>query len=105
MMGRPPNNRQVMRHTLCAPHSHWSELLVVITIIVILLSLLAPALDEAVYQAELVLCASKLDATALGITGYALDHGRRYPRREAYRNGYGYARPNSSPTRASILTA
>jgi len=36
------------------------ELLVVITIIVVLLSLLAPALDKAIYRAELPRCAASL---------------------------------------------
>lgn len=34
------------------------ELLVVITIIVVLLALLVPALDKAIYQAQLSVCAA-----------------------------------------------
>jgi prepilin-type N-terminal cleavage/methylation domain-containing protein len=35
------------------------ELLVVVTIIVVLLSLLTPALDRAIYETELAVCASQ----------------------------------------------
>jgi len=55
------------------------ELLVVITIIVILLALLAPAMDQAIYQAELASCAAQVDATlTIGLL-YASDHKRHYP--------------------------
>ena len=59
------------------------ELLVVITVIVVLLSLLAPGLDQAIYQAELAACGASLDATATGITTYAMNHKRAYPDRPA----------------------
>lgn len=55
------------------------ELLVVITIMVILLALLAPALDQAIYQAELAVCGARLDATASGAITYAFDHKRFLP--------------------------
>lgn len=55
------------------------ELLVVVTIIVVLLALLIPALDKAIYQAELVQCATGLRAGATGVTAYAFDHKRAYP--------------------------
>jgi prepilin-type N-terminal cleavage/methylation domain-containing protein len=55
------------------------ELLVVITIIVVLISLLAPALDQAVYQAMLVQCGAQLKLQGTGATQYAMDFGRRYP--------------------------
>ena len=58
------------------------ELLVVITIIVVLLALLAPALDEAVYQAELAVCGSRLKSTGTGVITYTTDFRRRYPYRE-----------------------
>jgi hypothetical protein len=57
------------------------ELLVVITIIIVLLALLVPALDRAVYVAELVVCASQTRNIAMGVTGYAMDHKRSYPDR------------------------
>jgi len=55
------------------------ELLVVITILVVLLALLAPALDKAVYQAELVRCAANLRAIGGGAINYAGDYRRMYP--------------------------
>lgn len=64
------------------------ELLVVITLIVILLSLLVPALDRAVYQAELVGCATVQRGLAQSSTNYAFNHRRAYP----------YRRPNSGDT-------
>lgn len=58
------------------------ELLVVITIIVVLLSLLAPAMDAAIYQAELALCGAGLEAIGTGATVYATGYRRHYPYRE-----------------------
>src|SRR5688572_5735453 len=55
------------------------ELLVVITIIVVLLSLLTPALDKAIYQAELAVCAANLDGIAAAATVYASGSRRAYP--------------------------
>ncbi len=69
------------------------ELLVVITIIVILLALLTPALDKAIYQAELAACGSKLRAVGGGVLQYALDHARRYPHRPAIDAG-DHVRPD-----------
>src|SRR5688500_13745385 len=63
------------------------ELLVVITIIVILLALLMPGMDRAIYQAELAVCAAKLDAVSSGTTLYALNHRRAYPYRPCVVNG------------------
>jgi prepilin-type N-terminal cleavage/methylation domain-containing protein len=57
------------------------ELLVVITIVVVLLALLTPALDKAIYQAELAACAARLDNIALGATAYAAENQGRYPHR------------------------
>ena len=57
------------------------ELLVVLTIIVVLLALLAPALDQAVYQAELAACGGRLRAQAMGAVQYTHDSARRYPYR------------------------
>ena len=55
------------------------ELLVVVTIIVVLLALMVPALDQAVYQAELAICAAQLGSVGRGVLTYAADHKRRYP--------------------------
>jgi prepilin-type N-terminal cleavage/methylation domain-containing protein len=55
------------------------ELLVVISIIVVLLALLAPALDQAIYQAELSVCGAKLRSLGGGLVNYALGSQRRYP--------------------------
>jgi prepilin-type N-terminal cleavage/methylation domain-containing protein len=57
------------------------ELLVVITIIAVLLALLTPALDRATYQADLAVCAARLDSIALGVSVYAMENQRTYPQR------------------------
>lgn len=57
------------------------ELLVVVTIIVILLALLTPALDKAIYQAELVVCMTNQRAAVTGLHMYTVDFKRRYPHR------------------------
>ena len=57
------------------------ELLVVISIIVVLLALLTPALDRAIYQAELAVCGANLHTVSAGALSYALSNKRRYPYR------------------------
>jgi prepilin-type N-terminal cleavage/methylation domain-containing protein len=57
------------------------ELLVVITIIVVLLALLAPALDRAIYQADLVRCAANQRVVSTAATNYAFSSKRSYPHR------------------------
>ena len=57
------------------------ELLVVITIIVVLLALLAPAMDQAIYQAELAVCGTRLKGIADGLSIYTVDYKRKYPHR------------------------
>jgi len=59
------------------------ELLVVITIIVVLLALLIPALDKAIYQAELAMCLSNTRTQHSAQYQYAYDNGRRL----TFRNG------------------
>ncbi len=59
------------------------ELLVVITIIVVLLALLTPAMDQAIYQAELAVCATTLKGIATGAQTYAAGSRRFYPARAA----------------------
>ena len=62
------------------------ELLVVITVIVVLLALLTPALDKAIYQAELAVCGTNLSATAGSANLYAFDSKRFYPYRKLVRD-------------------
>jgi prepilin-type N-terminal cleavage/methylation domain-containing protein len=62
------------------------ELLVVITIIVILVAMLVPALDEAVYQAELAVCAARQKTAVTGVLGYAIEAQRHYPVRQGARD-------------------
>ena len=54
------------------------ELLVVITVIAVLLALLMPALDQALYQADLAVCGSRQHVAAFGQTMYATDYRRYY---------------------------
>jgi len=69
-------------HPTCLPGAFTIvELLVVITILVVLLALLVPAMDRAVYQAELAVCGSNLKAIAGGANLYASAHRRAYPKR------------------------
>jgi competence protein ComGC len=70
------------------------ELLVVITIIVTVMALLVPAMDQAVYRAELALCATRLKAHATTATVYAMDHKRRYLDRAAMRSSLRIFRPD-----------
>jgi len=63
------------------------ELMVVITIIVVLLSLLAPAMERSVYQAELATCGAHLNGIAKGAATYAMDHKRSYPYRGSVQDG------------------
>jgi prepilin-type N-terminal cleavage/methylation domain-containing protein len=53
------------------------ELLVVITIIVILLALLTPALDKAMEATAIAVCATNQHAMHGGVLSYSLDHRRR----------------------------
>jgi prepilin-type N-terminal cleavage/methylation domain-containing protein len=59
------------------------ELLVVITIIVILLALLMPAMDKAIYQAELAVCGANLRSLSTMAVQYAAEERRSYPYRSA----------------------
>jgi len=55
------------------------ELLVVVALIALLLALLMPALDGAVYQAELARCGGNQKGIAHAALIYASDHKRAYP--------------------------
>jgi len=57
------------------------ELLVVVTIIVMLLALLVPAMERAIYAAEMAVCAARKHALGLGVNSYAWEHKRSYPYR------------------------
>src|SRR5688500_11147460 len=57
------------------------ELLVVITIIVVLLALLTPAMDRAIYAAEMAVCGANENATGTSILVYTVDFKRSYPHR------------------------
>jgi prepilin-type N-terminal cleavage/methylation domain-containing protein len=63
------------------------ELLVVITIIVVLLALLTPAMDRAIYQAELAMCGAQQSATVKGLSSYAMNFQRNYPYRRIIAEG------------------
>ncbi len=62
------------------------ELLVVVTIIVVLLALLMPALDKAIYQAELAVCGANLHGVSAGALAYAFESKRQYPYRPGVHN-------------------
>jgi len=66
------------------------ELLVVITIIVLLLALLAPAMDQAIYQAELAVCGAQKRAVGTGAIGYAMDYKRHFPDRRGVYEQMGW---------------
>src|SRR5688572_10349268 len=55
------------------------ELLVVVSVIAILIAMMAPALDKAVYQAELAVCGAQMKGICYGITVYTSDYRRQYP--------------------------
>jgi prepilin-type N-terminal cleavage/methylation domain-containing protein len=57
------------------------ELLVVVTIIVVLLALLTPALERAIYSAELTACGAQMKGVGQGVTQYAMSNKRHYPYR------------------------
>jgi prepilin-type N-terminal cleavage/methylation domain-containing protein len=57
------------------------ELLVVITIIVVLLALLTPALDRALHMTMLAMDGAQMRGVAMGTVSYASDHKRSYPDR------------------------
>jgi prepilin-type N-terminal cleavage/methylation domain-containing protein len=80
------------------------ELLVVITIIVVLLALLTPALDKAIYQAELAVCAANMHGVGNSLLIYTADHKRRYPdnRLDFYTPFHLYNRGGSPDLRATL---
>jgi len=57
------------------------ELLAVVAIITLLVALLMPALDQAIYQAELATCSAGIRSIATGAVVYAAASRRSYPYR------------------------
>jgi competence protein ComGC len=74
------------------------ELLVVITIIIVLLALLSPAMNKAIYRAELAVCGTHLRGIHTSVTIYAMDNRRHYP----YRAGVHERTQTSYYTPASL---
>lgn len=65
------------------------ELLVVVAIIVVLLALLAPAMDRAIRQAELAVCMAQQSGVGKGATTYAMGFKRYFPHRPSMQNDNG----------------
>ena len=68
------------------------ELLVVIAIIALLVTLLVPALQEAKWQARVIICASNLHAIGLGLAVYVAEEDGKYPPPSGYTWVYQMAR-------------
>jgi prepilin-type N-terminal cleavage/methylation domain-containing protein len=61
------------------------EMLVVVAIIVMLVSLLTPAIEAAAYRANLAACMATLDSTVTSLFAYTADFQQRYPDRPVVR--------------------
>lgn len=57
------------------------ELLVVVTIITVLVSMLVPAVEQAMYQAKLAACSANMKTVAFAANNYAQDNQQHYPAR------------------------
>ena len=57
------------------------ELLVVVSIITILVSMMVPAVEQAMYQAKVAACSANMKTVALAATQYAHDNQQHYPKR------------------------
>jgi prepilin-type N-terminal cleavage/methylation domain-containing protein len=64
------------------------ELLVVVTIIVVLLALLTPAVDRAIYQADLAVCGANQRGFCSAVSAYAAANRRFYPERGSVKQGF-----------------
>jgi prepilin-type N-terminal cleavage/methylation domain-containing protein len=77
------------------------ELLVVVTIIVVLLALLTPALDSALRESEMALCGANIKGVMNGAIVYTGNYRRYYPRRpviETYSVGpFGWLNDGGNP--------
>ena len=76
------------------------ELMVIVTIIVVLLALLMPAMAKAVYAARLVACSANQRLTASAAIQYTFSNARAYPSRPAVPAGG----PNGPPSGVSAWT-
>jgi prepilin-type N-terminal cleavage/methylation domain-containing protein len=63
------------------------ELLVVVVIIVVLVALMVPAMDKAMYRAQLALCGANQSTVATYTTLYAQENKRSYPHRPGASDG------------------
>lgn len=78
-------SRSTDRDRRCETAFTLVELLVVVSIITVLVALIIPSMEEAVYQAKLAACASNMKVVATAATTYAQDNQQFYPKRnEAY---------------------
>ena len=73
------------------------ELLVVVTIVVVLMAMLTPALDKAVYQAELLRCSGNLKVVGTSMPLYAMANKRRYPDRGLPERSFGETGKQADP--------
>ncbi len=80
------------------------ELLVVITLIAVLLALLMPALDQAIYRAELAVCGTHLKGVSTGVVNYAMENKRWYPYRSGVHDLSHYWSPFSLAQGANNVT-
>ena len=71
-------------HSRTRPAFTLVELLVVVTILAVLLALLVPAMDQAMYRAELTRCAATQKGLATAFTAYAAGNQRAYINRLAH---------------------
>jgi len=79
------------------------ELLVVITVIVVLLALLTPALDKVIYQAELARCGATQKGIITGATTAAIDYQRRYFDRSGLHSPHMLALANTTDLRPQFM--
>ena len=64
------------------------EMLVVISIIVLLVAMLLPALGKAKYNAKLTQCQTRLKQVGAGAIQYAVNASRFYPQRQGPARGW-----------------
>lgn len=95
MKPAPLNARPKLDHSARPPRAHTPraaftliELLVVITVIVILLALITPALDQAITRAELTICAARHKGMGQVFANYAVEFRRKFPSGKRNQDGY-----------------
>lgn len=74
------------------------ELLVVVTIIVVLVALLTPALDRAIYSAEMAVCTSPQHMLATTAITYAMGQERYCPPMPNVQDSFKRSRLTASET-------